>query len=151
MFFYLVTEVFVLISQNSDIFICVYRECQLMSEKYFKKMIELLEEMNTRLENIERKLSTDSTQISAVSSIDLLKQLPKSHIDTYFALKELGEATCTEVAKKTGRSHNLESRYLVKLRDLSKNNGLKVKSKRVPVSDKSKRGTEVKYFIEEGK
>ncbi|MHA1952736.1 MAG: hypothetical protein ACXAAM_07400 [Candidatus Heimdallarchaeaceae archaeon] len=113
-----------------------------MSEKYFKKMIELLEAMNSRLERIEMKLSADSTP---VSSLDLLSKIPKSHIETYFAVQQLGEATCTEVADITGRSHNLESRYLVRLKELGM-----LRNKRVPVSDKSKRGTEVKYFIEEG-
>jgi hypothetical protein len=114
-----------------------------MSEKYFKKMVDLLEEMNTRLERIEMKLSVES---SPVSSLDLLSKIPKSHIETYFAVEKLGEATCTEVAKITKRSHNLESRYLVRLKELGM-----LTSKRVPVADKSKRGTEVKYFIEEGK
>ena len=100
-------------------------------------MIELLEAMNSRLERIEMKLSVDSTP---VSSLDLLSKIPKSHIETYFAVQQLGEATCTEVA-----DINLESRYLVRLKELGM-----LRNKRVPVSDSSKRGTEVKYFVEEG-
>jgi len=121
-----------------------------MTEKYFKKMIELLEQMNERLERIEVQLSNDS---SPPSSLDLLSKLQKSQLRTYFALKDLGEATCTEIADVTGRSHNLESRYLVKLKELSERYpGLSVKSKRVSVSDpknQDRKWTEVKYYIEE--
>ena len=121
-----------------------------MTEKYFKKMIELLEQMNERLERIEIQLSTDS---SPPSSLDLLSKLQKSQLRTYFALKDLGEATCTEIADVTGRSHNLESRYLVKLKELSERYpGLNVNSKRVSVSDPKnpdRKWTEVKYYIEE--
>jgi len=112
-----------------------------MSEKHLVKMVKLLEEMNKRLERIEMKLSSETP---TTSSLDFLSKIPKSHLKTYFAVQQLGEATCTEVAELTGRSFNLESRYLVRLREL----GL-LKNKRVPVSDPSKRGTEVKYFIEE--
>ncbi len=111
-------------------------------------MIDLLEQMNLRLERIEQKLSSESTP---PSSLDLLSKIPKSHLETYFTLQKIGEpATCTEIAKITGRSHNLESRYLVRLKELSDIYlGLNVKSERVPVSDPAKRGTEVKYYIEE--
>ncbi len=117
-----------------------------MSEKYFEKMIELLEEMNSRLKNIEKSLGTE---ISPISSLDILTKIPKSHLETYFAVQKLEEATCKEVADETGRAFNLESRYLVRLHDLGF-----LDRKRVPVSKSTKdnphkRGTEVKYFIKE--
>jgi hypothetical protein len=121
-----------------------------MTEKYFKKMIELLEEMNVRLKNIEDSLG-NSIEISPTSSLDLLTKIPKSHLDTYFAVQKLGKATCKEVADETGRAFNLESRYLVRLHDLGF-----LDRERVPITKSTKenphkRGTEVKYFLMERK
>ncbi len=118
----------------------------LMTEKYFKKMIALLEEMNTRLKNIEQSLGSE---ISPISSLDLLTKIPKSHLETYFTVQRLDEATCKEVADETGRAFNLESRYLVRLNELGF-----LDRKRVPISKPTKdnpntRGTEVKYFLKE--
>ncbi|MCE7742960.1 MAG: hypothetical protein GOP50_10935 [Candidatus Heimdallarchaeota archaeon] len=119
-----------------------------MTEKYFKKMIELLEEMNIRLKNIEKSLGTE---ISPISSLDLLTKIPKSHLETYFAIQKLEEATCKEVADETGRAFNLESRYLVRLHELGF-----LDRRRDPVTKQTKdnpnkRGTEVKYFLKESK
>ena len=137
--------------QYINISICLYSGFVYiisMSEKYFEKMIELLKEINTRLSNIEKTLGTE---ISPISSLDLLTKIPKSHLDTYFAVQKLDEATCKEVAKETGRAFNLESRYLVRLYDLGF-----LERKRIPISKPTKnnphkRGTEVKYFIKESK
>ncbi|MHA1304455.1 MAG: hypothetical protein ACTSPI_12225 [Candidatus Heimdallarchaeaceae archaeon] len=74
--------------------------------------------------------------------------MSKAQRMTYLAVQKLGEATCTEVAKETGRSHNLESRYLRRLFE----SGI-LGRKRVPVADTDDewKGTEVKYFIKEEK
>jgi len=114
-----------------------------MEEKYLKKMVYLLEQMNNRLKSIESKLSLEAVPMS---SLDLLTKIPKSHLQTYFTVKSLEEATCSEIAEVTGRSHNLESRYLRRLKDIGV-----LQSKRVPVSDSGDdwKGTEVKYFLGE--
>ena len=114
-----------------------------MVEKYLEKMVKLLEQMNERLKAIEEKLSIE---VAPTSSLDLLTKIPKSHLKTYFTVQDLEEATCTEVAEVTGRSHNLESRYLKRLKEIGV-----LDSKRVPVSDTEEdwKGTEVKYFVEE--
>ena len=109
-----------------------------MSEKYFKKIIDLLEDMNQRMKKIEKKLFTE---VIPSSTLDLLEKIPKSHLQTYFAVQEIGEASCTEVAEITGRTHHLESRYLVRLKELGM-----LQSKRERTD---KGGSEVKYFIEE--
>lgn len=128
------------------IFFSVYKD--VMTEKYFKRMIDLLEEMNKRLKNIEDALGS-GTELSPISSLDLLTKIPKSHLETYFAVQKLEEATCKEVADETGRAFNLESRYLVRLHELGF-----LDRKRVPITKSSKenpnkRGTEVKYFLME--
>lgn len=114
-----------------------------MEEKYLKKMVELLEKMNNRLKSIEAKLSVET---APMSSLDLLTKIPKSHLQTYFTVQSLEEATCSEIAEVTGRSHNLESRYLRRLKDIGV-----LHSKRVPVSNPEEewKGTEVKYFLGE--
>ncbi|MBY8999781.1 MAG: hypothetical protein KGD64_02600 [Candidatus Heimdallarchaeota archaeon] len=114
-----------------------------MEEEYLKKVVELLEQMNDRLKRIEAKLSVESVP---TSSLDLLTKIPKSHLQTYFTVQSLEEATCTEVAEVTRRSHNLESRYLRRLKDIGV-----LESKRVPVSgsDDEWKGTEVKYYLGE--
>ncbi|MHA1224945.1 MAG: hypothetical protein ACTSSG_01800 [Candidatus Heimdallarchaeaceae archaeon] len=111
-----------------------------MSDKYIEQIVKLLEEVNQRLARIEEKLENSPT----TSSLDLLSRIPKSHLKTYFTVQKLGKATCKQVAAKTGRSFNLESRYLVRLKELGFLN-----SERVPISDPKKKGTEVKYSIKE--
>ena len=114
-----------------------------MEETFLKKIVELLEEMNNRLKSIESKLTIET---APVSSLDLLTKIPKSHLKTYFTVQSLEEATCTEVADVTGRSHNLESRYLRRLKDIGV-----LQSKRVSVSESEEewKGTEVRYYIGE--
>ena len=114
-----------------------------MDEKYLKKMVDLLEQMNNRLKRIEDKLSVETAPIS---SLDLLTKVPKSHLETYFTVQSLQEATCSEVAEVTKRSHNLESRYLRRLKDIGV-----LRSKRVPVSNTEEdwKGTEVRYYLGE--
>jgi predicted transcriptional regulator len=114
-----------------------------MEEKYLKKMVDLLEQMNNRLKSIESKLSIETVPMS---SLDLLTKIPKSHLQTYFTVQSLEEATCSEIAEVTGRSHNLESRYLRRLKDIGV-----LQSKRVPVSNTGDnwKGTEVRYFLGE--
>ncbi|MHA1686842.1 MAG: hypothetical protein ACTSYD_10650 [Candidatus Heimdallarchaeaceae archaeon] len=114
-----------------------------MNDVLLKRIVELLERIDTRLEKLEKHL--EGGQKIPTSSLDLLMTIPRSHRQTLFAVQQLGEATCTEVAKITGRSHNLESRYLVRLYEL----GL-LGRRRVPVEEHNKRGTEVRYFIKDG-
>ena len=118
-----------------------------MIESYLKEIVDLLETMNNRLESLERKISEAGgvaikDEKTVVSSIDIFTRVPKSHRKTYFTLQKLGEATCTEVAEITKRSHNLESRYLSRLYE----EGF-LDRKRVPLANKNKPGTEVKYFL----
>jgi len=132
----------------------------LMSEKHFEKMISLLEEISKRLKNIEGKLNIEETSVkTGVSALDILSKsaydseirINKSHIRTYFTVQKLGKATCKEVAAVTGRTFNLESRYLVALHKegfLNRERGpIDKESKDNP----EKRGTEVRYFIKERK
>ncbi|MHA1865675.1 MAG: hypothetical protein ACTSVB_09065 [Candidatus Heimdallarchaeaceae archaeon] len=114
-------------------------------EKLLNRVVELLEEINAKLSRIEEKMGGEG-EINLPSSIDLLTKMTKAQRLTYFAVQKIGEATCSEVAKETGRSMNLESRYLRRLYEIGV-----LGRKRVPVSDKEEewKGTEVKYFIKE--
>ncbi len=48
------------------------------------------------------------------TSMDILRMRPGT-LKTYKTVQKLGEATCTQVAEITGRTHGLESRYLNEL------------------------------------
>ncbi len=120
-----------------------------MSDKLLTKIVNVLERIDDRLKDIENKMDTINaserpTADTPKSVLELLMKVPKSQHKTYFAVQKLESATCTEVAEVTGRSHNLESRYLARLHEA----GLLGKE-RVPLDDPGKTGTEVKYFIEE--
>jgi len=120
-----------------------------MEQELLKEVVSLLQQIDRRLEKIEKELMQHGavdkvSERFPISSIDILLKIPKSHRKTLFALQQLKEATCTEVAKITGRSHNLESRYLARLYELGILN-----KRRVSIEGKDKKGTEVRYFLKE--
>ena len=96
------------------------------------EMLRELTEINDKLDLIIQELSlssrqqavTDKSESQAtpqrksrrreITSMDILKMRPGT-LKTYKAVQKLGEATCTQVAKLTGRTHGLESRYLNEL------------------------------------
>ncbi len=59
-------------------------------------------------------VTTKKSSRRSITSMDILRMRPGT-LKTFKAVQKLGEATCTQVAEITGRTHGLESRYLNEL------------------------------------
>ncbi len=80
-----------------------------------KKILERLEKIDRSLNQLLKIVGQKTVSMEKVVGEEAPHKLPEHLRKTLLALYDLGEATASEVAPKTGRSRGLESIYLNQL------------------------------------